>query len=97
MKVSVRFYSHLADLVGKKSKMEFDLKDGVTISTLLDELLQDPKIKQHLLDERGELNSDITILKNGREIRYLDGLKTSLTADDEIAIFPMVAGGARTV
>ena len=97
MKVSVKFYAHLGDLVDRKSKIEFELKDGATISHLLDELLLDSKIKQHLLDENGELNSDISILKNGREIRFLDGLKTSLAANDEISIFPMVAGGNQTV
>ena len=93
MKVSVRFYSHLGDLVGKKSKMEFDLKDGATLNSLLDELILDAKIKQHLLDINGELNSDITFMKNGREIKFLQGLETILEPGDEVQIFPLVAGG----
>ena len=72
MKISVKFYAHLGDLVNKKSKIEFDLVDGATISLLLDELLLDSKIKNHLVDENGELKSDITFLKNGREIKFLN-------------------------
>jgi molybdopterin synthase sulfur carrier subunit len=93
MKVSVRFYSHLGDLVGRKSKMEFDLRDDATMYHLLDTLLENSKIKQHLLDENGELNSDITFMKNGREINFLNGLDTLLESGDEISIFPLVAGG----
>jgi len=93
MKVSVRFYSHLGDLVGKKSKIDFDLEVDATVSHLLDELLQDSKIKQHLVDGSGELKSDITFMKNGREIKFLQGLETVLETGDEIQIFPLVAGG----
>ncbi|MGY5878710.1 MAG: ubiquitin-like small modifier protein 1 [Candidatus Thorarchaeota archaeon] len=93
MNVSVTFYAHLRDLVDKKSKMGFDLKDGATVSNLVDELILDSKIKQHLLDESGAVKSDITLLKNGREIKFLNGMETLLESGDEIQIFPMVAGG----
>jgi len=39
------------------------------------------------------LNGEIIILVNGRNVLYLQGLDTALGADDEISIFPMVAGG----
>ncbi|MGY5857773.1 MAG: ubiquitin-like small modifier protein 1 [Candidatus Thorarchaeota archaeon] len=93
MKVSVKFYAHLGDLVGKKSKMEIELQEDATVSHLLDILLIDSKIKEHMLDEKGEVKSDITIMQNGREIKFLDGLDTILNPDDEIQIFPVVAGG----
>ncbi|MHA2242834.1 MAG: MoaD/ThiS family protein [Candidatus Thorarchaeota archaeon] len=50
-----------------------------------------------MLDENQEIKSDITILKNGREIRFLAGLETDLDSGDEISIFPIVAGGNQTV
>jgi len=93
MKVSVKFYAYLGDLVDQKSKIEFDLKDGAIISHLLDELILDSKIKKHLLDKTGELKSDITLMKNGREIKFLDGMGTILESGDEISIFPLVVGG----
>ncbi len=93
MKVRVRFYAHMRDLVGKKGTMELDLEEGATISELLRELLLDSQIRETLLDKNEEIKSDITILKNGREIRFLSGMETRLDSGDEISVFPVVAGG----
>jgi molybdopterin synthase sulfur carrier subunit len=40
-----------------------------------------------------ELNGEIIILVNGRNVLYLQKLDTPLGADDEVSVFPMVAGG----
>jgi molybdopterin synthase sulfur carrier subunit len=40
-----------------------------------------------------ELNGEIIILVNGRNVLYLQKLDTPLQTDDEVSIFPMVAGG----
>jgi molybdopterin synthase sulfur carrier subunit len=40
-----------------------------------------------------ELSPEIIILVNGRNVVYSGRLKAPLTADDEVSIFPMVAGG----
>ncbi|MBE3032518.1 MAG: MoaD family protein [Actinobacteria bacterium] len=40
-----------------------------------------------------ELNPEIIILLDGRNVLYLQGLDTPLAAVDEVSIFPMVAGG----
>ena len=40
-----------------------------------------------------ELSGEIIILVNGRNVLYLQKLDTPLKADDEVSIFPMVAGG----
>jgi molybdopterin synthase sulfur carrier subunit len=93
MKVSVKFFAHLRDLTGKKTKVELELDEGATVAHLMDELYLDPNIKKHLLDERNQLNSDITILRNGREIKFLKGMDTILNSGDEISIFPLVVGG----
>ena len=43
----------------------------------------------------GETFSQMCIvLINGRDIRHLQGLNTSLNRDDTVAIFPPVAGGS---
>lgn len=48
---------------------------------------------EEALLEDGRLNETITILINGRNILYLDELKTKLNKDDKVTIFPQVAGG----
>lgn len=93
MKIIVKFYAYLRDQVGGKEKVELDLEEGATIAQLLDELFLDLQIKEALLDENQEIKSDITFLKNGREIKFLDGFETELEAEDEISVFPLVAGG----
>ena len=40
-----------------------------------------------------DLNPEIIILVNGRNVLHLEGLDTPLAADDHISVFPMVAGG----
>ena len=93
MKVIVKFYAYLRDQVGGTEKVDLDLEEGATIAQLLDELLLDLQIKEALLDDNQEIKSDITLLKNGREIKFLAGMETRLDSGDEISIFPLVAGG----
>ena len=40
-----------------------------------------------------ELNPEIIILVNGRNVLYSGLLQAPLAANDEVSIFPMVAGG----
>jgi molybdopterin synthase sulfur carrier subunit len=94
MKVRVRFFGHLQDILGKKTMSEVELEDGATISSLLDELAKNASVMETLLDESRHMRSTITILKNGREIKFLDNLDTRLSAGDEVSIFPFVAGGS---
>jgi len=93
MKVFVKFYAHLRDLVEKQERLEIELDSPATVTQLLDELIQDKKIQKHIFDDEMQVKSDITLLINGREIKFLDGINTILKQGDEVSIFPMVAGG----
>jgi molybdopterin synthase sulfur carrier subunit len=93
MKVKVRFFGHLRDLVGKKAISELNLEAGATISSLLKKLCSDSTTKNALFDESYQLKSNITILKNGREIKFLENLDTLLGPGDQVSIFPLVVGG----
>jgi len=44
-------------------------------------------------DDGDALSEAIIILVNGRSVVHLQGLATPLRDDDEVSIFPMVAGG----
>ena len=52
-----------------------------------------PGIAERLLDENNELRRFVNIFINGEDVRFLDGLDSHVTADDEVSIVPAVAGG----
>ncbi len=93
IRVTVKFYAHLRDQIGGISTLQLDLEDSARVSLVLDKLCENTKIRKALLKEDNTVKDDITLLKNGREIKFLDGLDTTLVEGDEIAIFPLVAGG----
>ncbi|MHA1907168.1 MAG: ubiquitin-like small modifier protein 1 [Candidatus Thorarchaeota archaeon] len=93
MKVIVKFYAYLRDQIGGTSVIELHLEDSATVSNALDVICQNLKIREALIDESGDIKSDIALLKNGREIRFFEGIDTPLEEGDEIAVFPLVAGG----
>jgi molybdopterin synthase sulfur carrier subunit len=43
--------------------------------------------------DKDELKPFMIVLKNGRHIQHLKGLDTELEENDELAVFPPVAGG----
>ena len=56
-------------------------------------LLCSPYNEKHKGAKKNKLRDQITILKNGREIRFLSGLETKLENGNEISVFPPVHGG----
>jgi molybdopterin synthase sulfur carrier subunit len=53
-----------------------------------------PAIRARLRDEQGNLRRFVNLYVNGEDIRFLQGLDTTLKPGDELAIIPAVAGGA---
>lgn len=80
-----KLYPHfqLSERLGAKA---LDI-DAPTVRALLDQ--QRPRFG---LEFDGELRA-ITILVNGRNIRYLRGLDTPLASDDEVAFIVPAGGG----
>jgi molybdopterin synthase sulfur carrier subunit len=53
-----------------------------------------PGFKERLLDENGELRYFVNLYLNGEDVRFLQGLDTSIKSGDEVSIVPAVAGGS---
>jgi molybdopterin synthase sulfur carrier subunit len=89
--MKVKFYSYIRDYTRCK---EVDVKDCSTIKELLCSLcnLYGKKFENSVYKDE-ELSNEVIILVNGRNIYFLDQLDTSLNEDDEVTIFPVVAGG----
>ncbi len=68
--------------------------EGSTLQEGLDSMeSQFPGVKERIVNEGGELHRFVNIYINGEDVRFLEGLGTSIKENDEISIVPAVAGG----
>ena len=64
------------------------------VAALIEELeSRYPAIRGRLRDEAGELRRFVNLYVNGEDVRFKQGLETSLASGDELSIVPAVAGG----
>jgi len=69
--------------------------EGTTVSEALDDLFaKHPELRDRVTEE-GQLSSFINVYVNDRDVRYRDGLGTSIGPDDTIILLPAMAGGVR--
>ncbi len=91
MSVMVRIPGPLRRVTDGADKVEVDADSlGGLISALDD---QYPGMKDRLLDENGELRYFVNLYLNNEDVRFLEGLGTSIKSGDEVSIVPAVAGG----
>ena len=91
MPVTVLIPQPLRNLTGNLSKVS---GEGSTLVQLVANLEGSyPGMKERVLDESGQLRRFVNIYVNGEDVRFTEGLATSLKDGDEISIVPAVAGG----
>ncbi len=67
--------------------------EGTTVGEALNQLVaQHPDLKQHLFNEE-ELRNFVNIFLDDEDVRFLDGLETTIEASDNLRIIPSIAGG----
>ena len=91
MIIKVKAFANLREVFGEE--MNIILKEGAVLKDLLSSTYLPPRAAEAILDNAGNINSSILILKNGRNIRFLRGLLTRLEDGDKVGIFPPVCGG----
>jgi len=68
--------------------------EGEDVGTVLRALAEaHPGTQKQLFADDGELNRYVNVYLNDEDVRVLDGLGTSVGADDTIVILPAMAGG----
>ncbi|MHA2244620.1 MAG: ubiquitin-like small modifier protein 1 [Candidatus Hodarchaeales archaeon] len=93
IKTTVRLFASFKQITNKR-EIEIELEEGATVFQLLDVLFtQHDSLRDKIFDRNNELRKWIQILRNGRSIKFLNGLETTLTNGDVVAVFPPVAGG----
>ena len=69
--------------------------EGATVGEALNDLIsQYPALKQHLFNGNAELRPFVNLFLNEENIRHLQGLDTSLEANDRLMLIPSIAGGS---
>lgn len=64
-----------------------------TVNELLERFVHDSSELRNFLFSGKVLRKFVIVSKNGQDIRLLEGLQTSVDADDEVHIIAGVAGG----
>jgi molybdopterin synthase sulfur carrier subunit len=91
--MKVRIFGTLRQFIGAK-KVEVEVEAGDTVRNMLEKLTAEyPALRERVLDDDGKLQSSINVLVNGRSIKFLDGLDSTIQEGDQLALFPPVGGG----
>ena len=91
MSATVRIPTPLRKVTNGEDKASVE---GSTMSEVVEALEnQFPGLKDRICEPTGELRSFVNVYINGEDIRFVDGMSSSVASGDEISIVPAVAGG----
>ena len=91
--VKVSFLSLLRDRIGVK-ELNMNLEDNSNLNDVFSELFEKfgDDIKTVLVKKTGELNDQVIIMLNEKNIRSQGDLNTKIQNKDEITLLPAIAG-----
>jgi molybdopterin synthase sulfur carrier subunit len=97
LQVSVRFFTSLRELIGKKEEtLAFPEGEAITVDMILGSLVRryGKPFTEYVYDQKtGEVKGFLQLLVNGKSVSTLSGLQTELETGDVLAILPPVGGG----
>ena len=88
----VKFYGNLRRMTTQSRCVV----KGASVREILDALTRDNARLRDALFHDHALAEHVRITRNGRDIRHAKNLDTPLNENDELSIFPPVAGGAES-
>jgi molybdopterin synthase sulfur carrier subunit len=92
MNITVKVFATLRDFM--PGVQDIDVAGGTDLAMLLERLCgQYPGLREEIFDAGGSLKPYVNVLKNGRNVFFINNLATRLEEGDTLAIFPPVAGG----
>ena len=91
MAVTIRIPTTLRILTSGEAKVS--AKEG-TIKEIIDEICENyPDFQGRLIDEDGKILRFVNMYVEDEDVRFLQGLETSVIDGQTISIIPAVAGG----
>jgi sulfur-carrier protein len=90
MSVTVKIPTQLRAATGGQSEVEVD---GSNVGEALDAVFAAYGDLRERITEDGTLRRFVNVYVSGEDIRFQQGLETSIKSGDEVTILPAVAGG----
>ncbi len=92
MKVKVRLFGDVAEVIGSKHTVEVD--EETSVISLTNSLQRGAGLTRGgYLGEFKVGGQDLAIMINGKNIELIDGLNTKLSDGDDVVILPFIVGG----
>ena len=89
----INFYATFRSIIGQKT-LELDLPDDSPLHVIFEELFSHyPQMRSEIMDDDARVQEYVSVFINGRDIRYLNELDSTLNSQQKLDIFPPVAGG----
>jgi molybdopterin converting factor small subunit len=92
MAVTVAIPTALRQYAGGNASVEVEAGSAGSVLAQLVEL--HPTLGKQLYNEQGQLRSFVNIYVGDEDIRYLQGVETSVPDGETVSIIPAIAGGA---
>ncbi|MBA2456086.1 MAG: MoaD/ThiS family protein [Nocardioidaceae bacterium] len=93
MSVTVRIPTILRTYTGGAAAVDLE-GAGHSVAALLDSLdAAHPGVRGRIVDERGELRRFVNVYVGNDDVRFAQGLQTSVPEGATVSIIPAVAGG----
>jgi sulfur-carrier protein len=90
MPITVKIPTQLRAATGGEAEVEVE---GSTVGEALDAVFDAHGDLRERITQNGDLRRFVNVYVSGEDIRFQQGLNTSLTDGDEVTILPAVAGG----
>jgi MoaD family protein len=90
MAVTVKIPTQLRAATGGQSEVEVD---GGTVGEVLDAVFEAHGDLRERITQDGDLRRFVNVYVSGEDIRFQQGLETSIDDGAEVTILPAVAGG----
>ena len=90
MAITVKIPSQLRPATDGEGEVEVE---GATVGDALDAVFEQHEGLRERITEGGTLRRFVNVYVSGEDIRFQEGLETSLSDGDEVTILPAVAGG----
>lgn len=90
MPVTVKIPTQLRAATGGDAEVEVE---GASVGEALDAVFELHAELKERITQDGDLRRFVNVYVSGEDIRFKDGLETTLADGDEVTILPAVAGG----